>query len=124
MKFVICQLPLEHFQMPVKLQSSNLFLRKTKKLTHLTTDLFLCYHTNYNFLPQAVLSTFNYFLCLGTTIKIRLFCPFCVILAIFIFSPYIKVMVLFIFCIKYSFYSLFKYNLFIYLFFNQELKAL
>ena len=41
----ICNLSiLELFQMPVKLRSSNLFLRKAKKLTHLTTDLFLYYH--------------------------------------------------------------------------------
>ena len=50
---------------------------------------------------------------LGTTMKIKLFCQFCAIRAIFIFSPYIKKMMLFIFCIKCSFYDLFIY-LFIY----------
>ena len=43
-KIEIFQLPIELFQMLLKLQSPNLFLRKAKNLTHLTTDPFFCYH--------------------------------------------------------------------------------
>ena len=41
----ICNLSITSklFQLVVKLQSSNLFLRKAKKLNHLTTDLILRY---------------------------------------------------------------------------------
>ena len=41
MRFTICQLPLEPFQMPVKLQSWKLFLRKPRKVTHVTTNQYI-----------------------------------------------------------------------------------
>ena len=73
-------------------------------------------------LPSISSIKSSYFFCLGTTMKIRLFYPFCVIPASFVFSPYINKMVLFIFCIKCSFYDLFIY--FFHIFLNQELQIL